>query len=153
MGVDIMNLIHSLCISIEKLNRLPKWKIISRKKEIKNFNSLKDEFFKLNVFDLADYIISYIVSLPEEIMNDIKYCNYNKAHMCIYLTCSSDNKAYNIDYCPTTHRFQISNLETSYSIYKDYKPIMKHVRDMWDSIEDDFKNKCFDMIIRTAELL
>ena len=67
----IMNLIHEICLTKNKINHTPKWRILTKNKQEKKLNNHISEFLNSDIFSASENIISFLLSLDKVITNNI----------------------------------------------------------------------------------
>lgn len=143
----IMNLIHDICLTKNKINNIPKWKIITRSKEVKRLNNDMIEFLNLDIFSASDNIITFLLSLNlnNEIRDTIP--NYNESF--IHVDIGKDTIIH-VDYYPRSNRFEVWDKDVAYTIYRNTK-ICNHINKMWEPLTMKIKEEYLKIIIQIAE--
>ena len=149
--MDIMNLIHDICLTKNRINNTPRWKFITRNKEIKKLNNLKLQFLNLNIFDAADSTITFLISLDKNLVNrsDI-FLFYGESHLLVKVI--DDDVETLVTYFPKNNWVEVATEHTCYSIYRNSK-ISKRVNKMWEPLINKIKEKYLEIIIEMIKYL
>lgn len=145
----IMNLIHEICINKYYINITPKWKFITKRKRIKNFNDSISKFMDLDIFSLSDNVISFLLSWNKETETVAGYLYYNDSCLCIEVLDNDNN--IKVDYYPKSNRFEIRGY-VSYSIYRNTKT-SKYINGMWEPLTEKIKERYLEIILQIAEYI
>lgn len=153
--MNIMNLIHAICLSKNRINDIPRWKIITLYKENKLLNEQISDFVKLDIFDASNNIISFLLSLGE-LSNSIWGVTYDENYISInmddfYYTDTTNYKCV-ITYYPKSNRFEINGEDVSYTIYRNTKN-GSTITKMWETLIMQLKTIYVDIIIDMAEYI
>jgi hypothetical protein len=150
-----MNLIHAIYLNKNRINSMPRWKIITLYKERKNLDTLISDFMKLDVFDASNNIISFLLSLGK-LSNDIWGIKYNENYISIDMNAfyyiDGNNYECIITYYPKSNRFEINDDDVSYTIYRNTKNSNK-INKMWEPLTVYIKDIYVDIILEMAEYI
>ena len=153
--MDIMNLIHAICLNKQRIDSTPKWKIFTLQKENKTFNKLISEFADLDIFDASNNFISFLLSLGE-LSNSVWGINYDENYLSIdldaYYIIGGVNSTHAVVYYPKSNRFEITGEDVSYTIYRNTKNSNK-INKMWEPLTIELKSIYADKIIEMAEYI
>lgn len=149
----IMDLIMDICLTKNKLNNIPKWKFITKNKQIKNLDNSISEFLESDIFNASDSMITFLLSLDKNIFNNI---NNNPPIYCGSSLCMDiqyDNH-YNTSfvYYPKSNRFEVWSEDIAYTIYRNTK-ISNQINNMWEPLTYKIKEKYLEIIIQVAEYI
>ena len=157
--MNIMNLIHAICLNKNRISNTPKWKFISVYKANKNLNNSISTFLSLDIFDASNNLISFLLSLGE-LSNTIHGITYSDTFIDLDIGKSSidihgfENLKTNahVIFYPKSNRFEIISDVVSYTIYRNTKN-GNTVNKMWEPLTNDLKEIYIDIILRMAEYI
>lgn len=147
--MDIMNLIHAICLSYTRISLMPRTKIISRYKENNILNKHISKFKDTDIFSLSDNLISFLISL-DCIKGSLYGVTYGDNFISIDLDYYVEDTKASITYYPKSNRFEIINDYVSYTIYRNTKNGYT-VGKMWEQISEDLKDVYIDIIIQASD--
>ena len=152
--MDIMNLIHEICLTKIKINNTPKWRFITKNKLIKNLDNTISKFLDLDIFAASDYMITFLSSLDKNIVKNIEinrmviYC----ATMITMDIIDDSSVVTTFTYYPETKRFEVWNKDVAYTIYRNTK-ICNRINKMWEPLCDNIKTQYIDIITKSVEYM
>ena len=147
----IMNLIQDICLTKNYINNIPKWKFISKNKQIKKLNKNISEFLNLDIFNASNNIITFLLSLGKEITKHVDgYLWYDDT--CISIEVLDNEEIFKVDYYPRSNRFEIGCSYMHYSIYRNTK-ISNRINKMWGPLTDKIKKRYLNIILQMAEFI
>lgn len=152
--MDIMNLIHEICLTKIKINNTPKWRFITKNKLIKNLDNAISKFLDLDIFAASDYMITFLSSLDKNIIKNIEinrmviYC----ATMITMDIIDDNSVVTTFTYYPETKRFEVWNKDVAYTIYRNTK-ICNRINKMWEPLCDNIKTQYIDIITKSVEYM
>lgn len=147
--MNVMNLIHEICLTKNRINNIPKWKFIVKKKQKEKLNNLILEFLNLDIFVASENAISFFISINRNTIYNIdSNLKYDDSYLNIQL--SDNNYVTHITYYPKSNRFEIENDHVAYTIYRNTKS-SKHIKSIWEPLTDKIKEKYINIIIQIAE--
>lgn len=151
--MNIMNLIHDICLTKTYINNTPKWKVLSVRKLNKKLNEDLNIFLDLDIFATADNTFTFLLSLDRKIISEnIKSgLLYNNASFTIEIE-DEYYKYLDIEYYPRTNKFEITSYGLSYTIYRNTKP-SRYINKMWEPLTDRIKKRYLDIIIQLADYI
>lgn len=148
----IMNLIHDICLTKIRINNIPRWKFISKNKEMKNLDRKMSEFLNLDIFNASDNIITFLISLNKKIYNDnIGNIWYTDTFIAFNIP-DDIGRETNITYYPISNHFEIWNNDVAYNIYRNTK-ISNRINKMWEPLTNNIKERYLNIIIHIVEEL
>lgn len=148
--MNIMNLIHDICLTKNSINNTPNWRFISKNKYKKKLNNNILEFLNLDIFSASDNMISFLVSLGSEITCNINgYLRYCEIYITIQIP---ESNITTITYYPTSNRFEVENDYIRYTIYRNNK-ISNNINNVWEPLTHKIKKRYIDIIIQMADYL
>lgn len=151
--MNIMNLIHDICLTKNSINNTPKWKFITKNKQEKRFDKDISDFLNLDIFSASEHMISFLISLGRGITKYIDgYLKYNDVHIAVQVFDDNIATITNVTYYPLSNRFEIENDHVHYTIYRNTK-ISNHVNKMWEPLTHKIKKRYLEIIIQMAEYL
>ena len=152
--MDIMNIIHDICLTKIRIKNTPKWKFISKNKLNKKLHELSSEFLKSDIFSVSDNMITFLLSLDRStICNNIKINdNFSYGNNFINMSITSNTVTTIFAYYPETNRFEVWNNHIAYTIYRNNK-ICNRVNILWEPFSYDIKVRYLKMIIQLADCI
>lgn len=150
--MDIMNLIHDICLLKNSINHTPKWKFISRNKLIKKLDEDISEFKNLDIFSASENIISFLISVDKEIVKCIDIDSILYDYSYLTLDMRTGNIITTITYLPTLNSFEVKNVNIAYTIYHN-TAASRRINKMWEPLTYKIKEKYIEIIIKIADLL
>lgn len=139
-------LIHNICFAKTNINKIPKWKFISRYKQSKYLNSLLYEFINLDIFYYADSLISFLLSVDTELVNLVDgFLSYTNNSVSISIM--NNGLETTITYFNLTKRFEISNSKISFTVTHNTE--FKE----WDSIAISIRYRYLDIINQLTDII
>lgn len=144
----IMNLIHDICLTINDINNTPKWKFITKHKQIKKLNENRLNFLDLNIFSSSDNVLTFLLAINDYNPESIPGLAFNKAWL--HIDIIDDN--IHIDYYPNSNRFEIWGSTVAYTIYRNTKNSNK-INNMWEPLSCKMKKRYLEIIIQMAEYI
>ena len=153
--MDIMNLIHEICLTVSAINNTPKWKFITRNKLKNKLDEKISEFKELNIFDASDNMLSFLLSLDKElIIYIIRYRNlyYDATFIGVNLKSGYNASGTIVLYHPKLNRFDITGSNMSYSIHRKDR-LGKRTSSIWEPLTYRIKERYIEIIIDIAKIL
>lgn len=145
--MDVMNLIHDICLTKNSINNIPKWRFIKRNKQMRRFNKIISDFLNLDIFVASEGTISFLLGLNINTINNINVHGVECMDILI-----EDNTYISVTYYPITNRFEITSADISYTIYRNNK-ISNRINNIWEPLTRKIKEKYLEVIIQIAEYL
>lgn len=151
--MNIMNLIHDICITKNKINNTPRWRFIALNKQTKKLNNDIEDLLSLDIFSLSDHIISFLNCFSDDILenNITGYLQHSNTFIHLMIT-DDNNLSNNVLYLPTSNRFEINNMNIGYTIYRNTK-ISNKINKVWEPLSIKIKQRYLEIVIELAEYI
>lgn len=149
--ITIDNLLYKICVCINNIDSIPKYKVFKRNKLKKELNDMKNIYFSYDIYDVSNTIIHIMQSE----CSHFKMLNNGMIHREInntYLQVSTLDASVVIIYYPKSNRIHITDKNISYDMYKNTK-CAKSIQEIWDNTYDIIKDIYYDLIVRYANVL
>lgn len=150
--MDIMNLIHDICLTKNKINNTPKWRFIEGYKQSKRLNEDIINFLDLDIFNASENIISFLVCFNEETLDKNVNGFLQSSATFIKIQIQDDQNTTHIMYLPKRNRFEINNKDVAYTIYRNTK-ISNQISKMWEPLTHKIKERYVEIILNLAEYI
>lgn len=150
--MNIMNLIHDICLTKNKIINTPKWRLFERYKQSKRLNEDTLNFLNLDIFNASENMITFLLSLDRKIIeNNIKgFITYDTTFLVLLILGDTTNTY--VYYHPKFNRFEITNDNVAYTIYRNSK-ISTKINKMWEPLTHKIKERYLEIIIQIAEYI
>ena len=148
----IMNLIHDICLTKINMENVSKWKLFSMIKLKKRLNKDISDFLNLDIFDLANNVLSFLISLDKDIINSIdENIWYTDTFLCIEFA-DDRNIINSIMYYPKSNRFEVWSQDISYIIYNNTTNCNK-INKLWQPLTNGIRERYLYIIIQLADYI
>lgn len=150
----IMNLIVDICLTKNCINNTPRWKFISKNKQLKKLNDDIYKFKNLDIFSASDNMITFLLSLDKDTVKHIdgSLFMYSDTFLCMDIEYNNDYPITSFSYYPKSNRFEVWNEDVGYTVYRNTK-ISNRINKMWEPLTDKIKERYLEIIIQAAEYI
>ena len=150
--MDIMNLIHEICLLKSNINNTPKWKFITKNKLSKKLDEDITKFRELDIFRASENIISFLLSLNRDTTKHIsgEQVLYNYTYLALDIKMGENAPIINVLYFPKSNTFDIKGNNISYTIYPKTR-LGKRLSGMWNPLSYKIKERYIEIIIQMAD--
>lgn len=145
--MNVMNLIHGICISKNHINNSHKWRFIYKYKENKILNERIKEFLGLNIFDASNNFITFMLSLDDNYTKYVSSIHFSQ----IYLSINLSDRLF-VEYYPKSNRFEINEDNITYTVYRNTK-YSNFIKNKWIPTTEKIKEEYIKIIINMAEYI
>ena len=151
--MNIMNLIHDICLTKNSINSTPNWRFISKNKYKKKLNNDISEFLNLDIFSASENVISFLICFDEEIIDETVSGFLQSSATFIRLELPDNNEIdTKILYLAKANCFEISNKDVAYTIFRNNR-VSNRINKMWEPLTDKIKERYVEIIIQMADYL
>ena len=163
---NAVDLIRIVCVKLGKLDMLPRWRIVKRRKLIKEIDIIFNEFFSMDIFEQANALSAIILRFykksPDIINNAFNDIRITEVSLEMKLSKYIDEVSHNgiIAYIPSKHTFEIdmianSNESDGYKFsYSDNNSLPRQLKSIWiNELSPAIGYKFYDAIIVIADII
>lgn len=159
-----IDLIRIACIKLGELSALPKWRLLKKRKLIKECNFIFDEFFLMDIFDQANAIASIVLRFynksPDIINKVFASQNIRITEVSIEMNISSENYTGYVSFIPARNLFEI-DIDADQSEADRYKfsydPSMslpRQLKSIWvEELAPAIGDKFYTMILAISNII
>jgi hypothetical protein len=146
------NVLQDICLTRNILKNTPKWKYVTRYKQTKRLDEDIIKFKNLDIFIASEYMITFLLSLDKEITKNLSIFVWYNDSLVLLEVKDNNNKSTNVLFSPRSNKFEISDKNVTYTIYRNTK-ISNNINLMWEPLTDTIKESYIKIITEISELI